>query len=674
MSYLQQATTEFVLFLIALCFLTSAANAQKTAVNKIDSLNIELSKTIHDTSRIFILNSIAKEYIKESDYNNATEMANKALALSQKIKYKRGEGKALSTIGNIAIDQGNFNDAMKTYNSSLKLMEEIGDKKGISDAYSNKGIIYCRQSMHAEGLKNFIASLNIDIKRNDSTGMGFMYCNIGNVYMFLENYDEALTHFTKATEILERIGERRSAAIIYSNIGNVYRKKGDYKKALENHLNTIKILDEVKEGKHAYATVYHNLGADYAKLENYEEALKYYRKALELSKEIDDKYSTANISGDIGILYRLNNDYTNSRTWLNTAIPLMKEVGALNILSKLYNELGMLDSAAGNYKAALENYKTSIEYRDNYSNNENTKKLTQLQMNYEFSQKEDSIRMANDKEMAIKDATVKAHQAQKWLLVIGIIILLAKGGLLLIQNNQRKKLNKKLLKLNSELDEADKIKTKFFSLINHDLRSPISNVIKILRLQQNNRELLDAPTRTRLENETLQSAEHLLESMEDLLLWSKGQMQQFKPEIKVVPVEELFGDLKKYVTGIDNIAFTFDNPEKLSLKTDKDFLKTIMRNLTANAIKVTENQSNPSVKWRAWQENNNTVISITDNGPGSSMDEFRALYDETATVGIKTGLGLHLIRDLAKAIECKVIVKTNKMTGTEITITHECNS
>ena len=672
MSNFRKTKTNFFLFIISCCFF-NLTNAQKTTVNnKIDSLNKELSKGVPDTTKALILNHLSKEYIKESDYDNATKLANEALTFSQKIKYKKGEGKALSTIGNVAIDKGNFNEAMQTYNKSLKIMEEIGDKKGISDAYSNKGIIYCRQSMHAEGLKNFIASLNIDIERNDSSGMSFMYCNIGNVYMFLENYDEALAHFTKATHILERIGERKSAAIIYSNIGNVYRRKGDYHKALENHFNTIKILDEVQETKQSYATVYHNIGADYIKLDAFDEALKYYSKALELNKEIGNKYSIGNISGDIGLLYKQKKDYSNGKTWINNSIPILKEVGATNILSKLYFELSQIDSATGNLKAALENYKTSFEYRDTYSNNQNTKKITQLEMNYEFSQKEDSIKMANDKEIAIKNATVKAQENQKWLLVIGIVILLAKGGLLLIQNNQRKKLNKKLLKLNSELDKADKIKTKFFSLINHDLRSPVSNVIKLFRLQQNNGELLDDATRKRLENDTIQSAENLLESMDDLLLWSKGQMQQFKPEIKDVSVNELFDNIKKYVTGVDNVSFIFENPDELSLKTDKDFLKTIMRNLTANAVKVTSDLDNPTIIWKAWTENNSTVLSITDNGPGSSNDEFRALYDETTTVGIKTGLGLHLIRDLAKAIECKVIVKSSNANSTEITLRHEC--
>jgi signal transduction histidine kinase len=57
-------------------------------------------------------------------------------------------------------------------------------------------------------------------------------------------------------------------------------------------------------------------------------------------------------------------------------------------------------------------------------------------------------------------------------------------------------------------------------------------------------------------------------------------------------------------------------------------------------------------------------LSITDNGSGGSQEQFKALYNENEVVGIKTGLGLHLIRDLAKAINCMIHIESNPTTGT----------
>ncbi|MBC8883913.1 sensor histidine kinase [Flavobacterium piscinae] len=57
-------------------------------------------------------------------------------------------------------------------------------------------------------------------------------------------------------------------------------------------------------------------------------------------------------------------------------------------------------------------------------------------------------------------------------------------------------------------------------------------------------------------------------------------------------------------------------------------------------------------------------LSVTDNGKGASQDQFKALYDEKEVVGIKSGLGLHLIRDLAKAIDCEISVDSKIGMGT----------
>ena len=88
--------------------------------------------------------------------------------------------------------------------------------------------------------------------------------------------------------------------------------------------------------------------------------------------------------------------------------------------------------------------------------------------------------------------------------------------------------------------------------------------------------------------------------------------------------------------------------------------------MTNNAINIFSTTPNPMIIWKAWQENGVSFLSITDNGSGASKDEFKALYDEKEVVGIKSGLGLHLIRDLAKAINCEISVNSKINFGTTI--------
>lgn len=152
--------------------------------------------------------------------------------------------------------------------------------------------------------------------------------------------------------------------------------------------------------------------------------------------------------------------------------------------------------------------------------------------------------------------------------------------------------------------------------------------------------------------------------MEDILQWSKSQMENFKPQPKEIAINSLFEDTKNHFSSEEKVKILFENPDNIQINTDENYLKTIIRNLTGNSIKALNEIENPTIIWKAWQENNISYLSITDNGKGAFDEQFKALYDDKEIVGIKTGLGLHLIRDLAKAIDCEISVdsKVNQKT------------
>jgi C4-dicarboxylate-specific signal transduction histidine kinase len=139
--------------------------------------------------------------------------------------------------------------------------------------------------------------------------------------------------------------------------------------------------------------------------------------------------------------------------------------------------------------------------------------------------------------------------------------------------------------------------------------------------------------------------------------WSKGQMEQFEPQVKAVSTESLFTHIKNYFAATQNIHFNFEAPAGLTINTDEHYLQTIMHNLTANAVKALAQTNNATITWKAWQEGTQTYLSVTDNGPGINNEQATALYNDKATTGSKFGLGLHIIRDLAKAINCTITLQ-----------------
>ncbi|HMC86562.1 MAG TPA: HAMP domain-containing sensor histidine kinase, partial [Chitinophagaceae bacterium] len=269
-----------------------------------------------------------------------------------------------------------------------------------------------------------------------------------------------------------------------------------------------------------------------------------------------------------------------------------------------------------------------------------------------------------NKEIENKELQIGNQRKGMWLLISAIAFLFTTGAVIYRQSILRKKTNTTLRKLNNELDDANKIKAKFFGIISHDLRSPVANLINFLQLQKRKPDMMDKTQIANREEKIGSAAKSLLETMDAMLLWSKGQMEHFKPSLCVIEVNSLFIYIEKFFTGTENIIFTFSCDKNFTVNTDENYLKAIMHNLTANAVKAIMQTPGTQIIWKAWQENNKTFLSVTDNGAGASNEQLKALYDETASSGALHGLGLHIIRDLAKAIGCTVTLEPQTKTGT----------
>ena len=188
-------------------------------------------------------------------------------------------------------------------------------------------------------------------------------------------------------------------------------------------------------------------------------------------------------------------------------------------------------------------------------------------------------------------------------------------------------------------------------------------------MQKNAPDLLSAQAAEEQQKKISRSAENLLETMETMLLWSKQQMQQFKPNIQQLPVDQLFDYLEQFFSTTEHVRLEFSMQPGLTVSSDENYLKAIMQNLTSNAIKALSKTPNATIKWKAWAENGQTYISVTDNGPGLSGQQIKPLFKDEVTSNAKTGFGLHIIRDLAKAVHCSISVTNLPQGGVQFILT-----
>jgi len=482
------------------------------------------------------------------------------------------------------------------------------------------------------------------------------YDQIGKNLKFSKKYEEALVYFRKALSIETRYKNYTGMAIGENNIGNLYDDLQKPQEAIK-HFETGLRYAEKANYQLLQTDLLINLGRMYQQLKMFEKAQGCFEKSELICMQLEVTKPLKTLYQSMGDLYFYQKQYPKAEQYYLKSLAIAKTIEEPEYLYSINQALADLKEQTGNYRAAFD-YKVQAEvYKDSTFKLETAQHTENLLRKYEAKEKAQEIATLSAQN-TIKNLQIENAHKQRWYFVFGLLSLGIIGSLLFYQSRSRQKVNQKLQLLNAELYQANKTKTRFFSILNHDLRSPVSNLIHFLHLQKENPELLDEASRKRMEHKTIVGAENLLSSMEDILLWSKGQMQNFEPKAKRITISTLFEDIQNHFSSEEKASITFENPQNIELFTDENYLKTIIRNLTGNAIKALEKTDQPTIIWKAWQDNQQTWLSITDNGSGATQEQFKALYDDSEVVGIQTGLGLHLIRDLAKAIGCEIAVDT----------------
>ncbi len=655
-------------FILTLIFFPIIGFTQERESEKIDSL-LTLLKTEKDEIKQCDLMTEIASYSYMKNVELGIRYSKKALELSTKIKYKKGTGNAYLELAKCTSMTGKYDESLNLYAKSLKIFTELKDACSQGLVFLNQGAVYGNLSKFPNSLDAFFKAVKLFEGCEGTSAVknrANAFQNIGNIYNLTESYDKALVNYDKAIQLFDPIKDSESSkAILYSLKGLVYEKKTEFQKAIELHNLAETILLKHRNST-SLAFVRNWKGKAHLGLKQYDLSIQNSNSALATAKKLGDQELLASTYQNIGISYLKKAEKTNSSVELDSAYLNLKH--SLQIhnsthnqeeLSRDYRFLSEYFDLKKDFKNSLEMHKLFSVYNDSVYNFKNKQSLQNLE-------DEQTIEF-RDKEIKLNKLSLKAKERESWFYIIGIGLLLTIGGLLFYQSQNRKKSNDKLLKLNSELDIANQTKLRFLGILNHDLRSPVSKLIQFLQLQKENPDFLDRETKERWEHKTISSAENLLDSMEDLLFWTKGQMDNFHPVLKSVYLTDIFEDIQKHFYGFSE-RIEYDIPTDVSFKTDENYLKTILRNLTNNAIKATEDVEFPKVNWKAKAENQQIILCISDNGKGADLDKFNALFDQNESIGVQSGLGLHLVRDLAEKINCEIEVYSELGQGTKFVL------
>lgn len=211
-----------------------------------------------------------------------------------------------------------------------------------------------------------------------------------------------------------------------------------------------------------------------------------------------------------------------------------------------------------------------------------------------------------------------------------------------------------ILSKTEELQRTIAGRDKLYSVIAHDLRSPMGSIKMVLNML-----ILNLPSKEigaemyELLTMANQTTEDVFSLLDNLLKWTKSQIGKLNvvyQDVDLVEVTDGVIEIFSMVASLKKIRIREMKPEKMMVNADIDMLKTVVRNLLSNAIKFSKENSEVLVKME--EVDGMAVVSVQDYGCGISEEgQKKLLHTDThfSTFGTNneegSGLGLLLCKD-----------------------------
>ena len=236
---------------------------------------------------------------------------------------------------------------------------------------------------------------------------------------------------------------------------------------------------------------------------------------------------------------------------------------------------------------------------------------------------------------------------------------------------------KKLLEIQikSQYEQLQKLnaeKDKFFSIIAHDLRGPLSGFMQLTELMVNESILITADKKKEMTLALSRSSRNIYNLLENLLEWSRIRQGLIPFSPLLVPLRAIVDESLTVILESakrKEISIDIDIQDGLVAFADRSMLQTVIRNLVSNAVKFTYKGGKIRISAKII-DNENVEISIKDTGIGMSRGMIDNLFrldlqtNRKGTEGeLSTGLGLLLCKEFVEKHNGKIWAQSKEGKG-----------
>ncbi|MEO0724928.1 MAG: tetratricopeptide repeat protein [Bacteroidota bacterium] len=624
-----------------------------------------------------VVNSLGRSYSFVSEFDSSSMYLQRAIDIErEELEADARKIFELHTnIGNNYGRSGQIQEAIQEFEKGLALMLAEQDSNGICHSYRSIATAHYYSGSYPEALEFLHKAVKLlegsRLHDDQVANLDFL----GEVYFTIEDYDNAGIYWQKAIESWQAAHNDEDNADLLFKKGRVLLLQESYQDARTAFLRAVELKDAA--GEFLDGDWYWHIGESSEKLEQYEQAEQYYNLAIENSPFSRSQFVIAKSQLGLGRINENQGRLNQARSYFQGAYQLAGKINAKEIEMETAAGLYRIFKGESNDRQALRYLEVSKSIQDSLFNEKNTQEITRMQADFEFEQEKQELAYAQAQEL---EQQSNLRRILWGALAVALILLFI--AIMYFRNKQ--KANEQLSKLNAEisaqkekLEELDESKSRFFTNISHEFRTPLT-IIKgmservmdkpevhlkkgVPMIRRNALNLLNLVNQI-LDLRKLESKELKLNQQQgDIVAYLKYIMESHSSHA------EQEGLLLHFKTEVDNLMMDYDAEKLLR----------VVSNLLSNAVKFTPTGGHIHFRLGRGviQKQEALQIEVEDTGIGIAPENLPYIFDrfyqedDSATrVGEGTGIGLALSQELVKLMGGAIKATSELEEGSVFTI------
>lgn len=445
----------FIAGLILVLFISLILQAQTG--RSIDSLTRVLETEHEISKRIELYLALCIEY-KDVDVNKSIAIANQALILAENIEDKMSTGLLHKQLGDFAMQQDNVELAEEEYKKALENLADTDISEEQIKTHIQLGNRYIEKDNYPEAMNHYLMGIRLSEESGINRFLPNLKNNLGIVYLNMNNHEKALKLYSQALQLFEDLNDTINIAGTTTNIGSIYIQLGDFEVAKNYYFKGLQIFKTIEHrGGEAHALF--KLGLLDQLQDNYESALDYLLKSLAIQRSMDQnptgskKMFLTETYVNLGIIYLALKENGRAINYLEDGYEMALQTGQYGLIVLASEHLSKYHKENGSFENALEFYEVYKQYSDSLFNEDNVKKLTQIELQHQY---ETRLRDAELKQLVTEQKRQRLNLI--YLVVsVGLLLVIVIGALLLrLEKNKKKKIELEKEKLSGKLDHINK--------------------------------------------------------------------------------------------------------------------------------------------------------------------------------------------------------------------------